>query len=453
MGRDQSEDDEEGVTEIDVDLDPSLVTEITITRAGVAPISVWADTASPADSEPTTLEPQLGVRGLGSQAAPSSSSPPPPTLAAGRRRDSEAEAEAEDEDEERTTQNIDASVYSAFERALREAGPAAPATQLSPIIMTPSEPIRLEDYAGLGPKGRRPAPIPAAGRPPEEDGETGPSTARRGPARTQPKGVATAIADDPYEQETGTDKVQPDIVAAVRGPSVTLPLITADEDAEAEETRTIKAPLTLASEQAIFMTAPRRELVGIDVSDQAHPTFEAQAAAGATVRMFFDPATGKATLHPESDPNAVAAQRPMQPFGEQPTVQAMPIQPYPAHGAPVAVVNDASLASLDATRGTRKKPRRLGRFVLLFLVAAGATGAGVHYRHQLEPWIMARVPVGWRGTSAAPVPSTPDVADPGAVPSAVSLTAPSIATPATSASASPSASASASAKKRVPPRR
>ncbi len=66
MGEDVTDDDDDDdlVTETDVDLDPSLISEITITHGGDEPIAATADSASPADSEPRTLEPRLVVRGL-----------------------------------------------------------------------------------------------------------------------------------------------------------------------------------------------------------------------------------------------------------------------------------------------------------------------------------------------------------------------------------------------------
>ena len=460
MGSDKSNDDP-AVTEIDVEVDASMVSEITITRTGASPITAFADSASPADNEPTTLEPQLGVRGL---VAPASSPPPATFAEVGTRRGSEAD----DEEEERTTQNIESHVLAVYERAVSAAASSAPLTQLSPIAVTPSEPIRLESsraaIAGAS-QPRRPAPIPAAGRPPEpeRDKDRGPVTTRRGPAKAD-----DSSGDD--DDETETDAVHSDLVAFSRAQARTVPVIKEDPGLEPEETRTVQAPLTMASEQALFIdsAAPRRERFG---DDDARSELDAKASAGGTVRMFYDPAAGTATAHPESERGLRAATRPMQAFGEQPTVQALPLQQNPAMGAP-AVVRNPSPASLDATHGPRRKPRRrVGRLVLVFVIAGAASGAGVHYRHRLSPWIMARLPAGWqrartqcvgRAASveharAVPLPRRRRAPPPSRAPlRRASASAPVAAGAALRVrSASPGASASASAqrnsKKRFPP--
>ena len=69
VGTDRNDDDAEPVTEINVEVDPSLIAEITFGRTSESAILVSADVSSPADSEPRTIEPQtlqpnLSVRGL-----------------------------------------------------------------------------------------------------------------------------------------------------------------------------------------------------------------------------------------------------------------------------------------------------------------------------------------------------------------------------------------------------
>ena len=477
MGSDQPEDDEESTS---INIDASLISEITITRTGMAPITAYADTASPADNEPSTLEPQLVVRGLAAYGPSSSSAPPPPTFAeVGGRQDSESEYGPE---EERTTQNLESHVQAAYDRAIASAPQvAAPKTQLSPILLTPSEPIRLDAVRGafVGPKpARRPAPIPAAGRPPEQDLDRESAvTAKRGPEKVESLG-ASAVArpfaetEDDYEEETKTDAVQSELVAASRERAEMRPVPQVEQHPamEPDETRTKKAPLTMMSAQAAFMMEdpPRREPVPVE---PARSDLDAQAAAGGTVRMFFNPTTGQVAAHPESEHVAVA-QHSMQPFGEQPTVQALPIQQNPVMGAPVVVRNPALL---DETHGLGRKPRRVLPLVVLFLIACAASGAAVHFRDQLGPRINALLPADWRSprASVAPDPSASTavvsaavVASAAAAPSAGPVPAPpSTGTAPTSAAASASsasagasaAAASASAQhaknKRFPPKK
>jgi hypothetical protein len=471
--------DEDSVTEINVEVDPSMISEITITHTGASPITVLSEAASPADSEPTTLEPQLVVRGLGKKA--SSSSPPPPTFAeVGARPGSEADDEEPEED--RTTQNIESHLHEVYEQAVRASsslGSSRPLTQLSSIIMTPSEPIRLEasrsalarSAASAKPAQRVAAPIPAAGRPPEWEKEQSELTARRGPDTPEGKEIADAIRssargnDDDAEEETKTDAVQSELAAFSRAQARTVPLITEDPGLEPEETRTTKAPLTKLSAQAASIGPP----LAVAVVDAGRAQLDAQAAAGGTVRMFYNPSTGTASAHPDSERGPVAALQPMKPFGEQPTVQALPLQQSPVMGVP-AIVRDPAPASLEATHGSRRKPRRVGRLLLLFLVACAASGAGVRYRHQIRPWMMTRVPASWRAPSAtvappAPAPETSSSSGASAIASASaepSTSAAASAIPPASASAAPSASASASAaasaqrnknKKGPPPKR
>ena len=467
MGSGTSEEDEVSELDVEIDVEPSI-NEITITRAGALPITARADSASPADNEPSTLEPHLSVRGL---VAPSSgASPPPATFAeVGGRAGSEAE-----DDEERTTQNIESNLHAVYERALAAStsSSSGPLTQLSPIIMTPSEPIRLESsrtaLEGAG-QPRRPAPIPAAGRPPDPEWERESEVTARPGASLAEAARSSAASGDAYdEDETSTNAMHSDLVAASRARAETVPLPTTDDE---PDTRTVKAPLTMASEQALFVDSPGRKQAGVD---DAHANLDAQAGAGATVRMFFNAATGQATAHPESDRSPLPAQSPMQAFGEQPTVQALPLQRHPAMGAP-PIAWDPSPASLETTLGRRRKPRRVGRLVVVFVLACAASGVGVLYRDRLSPWIMAHAPAGWREPApvASVVPSATSAPEPATSAPAASASSAASAAPATSASprvaasatasafasasASPGASASASAqrngKKRFPPRR
>ena len=152
MGSDQPEDEEESTS---INIDASMLSEITITRTGVAPITAYADMASPADNEPSTLEPQLVVRGLAASGPSSLSAPAPPTFAeVGGGSESESEDGLE---EERTTQDLESPVQAAYDRAIASLRQAAPKTQQSPILLTPSEPIRLDALRGAspGPKSAR----------------------------------------------------------------------------------------------------------------------------------------------------------------------------------------------------------------------------------------------------------------------------------------------------------
>lgn len=420
-----------------------MTSDITITRTGMSPVTAHADTATPADHEPLTLEPQLGIRGLAPRDAFSSSAPSPATVAEVRgRQDSETDYESE---EERTTQNLESHVQGAYDQAMTSAARAAFKTQLSPIVLTPSEPIRLDAVrSALGTlEQRRPAPIPAAGRPPEQDLDRESAvTAKRGPEKIESLGaVATArpIADtedyEDYEEETKTDAVQSAIVAASRGRAETRPVPEVQQHPalEPDETRTKKAPFTLMSAQAAFMMddPPRREPV---VAESAPPDLDAQAGAGGTVRMFFNPTTGQATVHPDSE-RRVVGHYPMQPFGEQPTVQALPVQQIPAMPAPATVRNPAAQ---DETHEPRRMRRRVMPLVVLFFVACAALGAAVLLRGPLVPWISARLPVGW-GPLVAPSTSASSVPDPSASASAASVDAVPTAAPTASASPVPAA--------------
>lgn len=470
MGSDESEEEES--TELNIDA--SMISEITITRTGVAPITAYADTASPADSEPSTLEPQLGVRGLAPHGASSSSAPPPPIFAeVGGRQDSEADYESEDE---RTTQNLESHVQVAYDRAMTSAARAVPKTQLSPIVLTPSEPIRLDEArSALGALAqRRPAPIPAAGRPPEQELDRESAvTAKRGPEKVESLGVVATIrpiADtedfeedtENYEEETKTDAVQSALVAASRARAETRPIpeMQRHPALEPDETRTKRAPLTLMSAQAALMMEdlPQHEPIAVE---SAPLDLDAQAGAGGTVRMFFNPTTGKATAHPDSERRVVGPYL-MQPFGEQPTVQALPLQQNPAMAAPAIVRNPAAP---DETHGPRRRRRRVMPLVLLFVVVCAASGAAVLFRGQLVPWITALLPMG--GASVAPpassvpdpsasasvvsadaVPSALATASAGPVPTAPTTgTAPASAATPTSSAALSAAAASASAQR------
>lgn len=402
-----------------------MLSEITITRTGVAPITAYADMASPADNEPSTLEPQLVVRGLAASGPSSLSAPAPPTFAeVGGGSESESEDGLE---EERTTQDLESPVQAAYDRAIASLRQAAPKTQQSPILLTPSEPIRLDALRGAfpGPKpARRPAPIPAAGRPPEQELDRESAvTAKRGPEKVESLG-ASAVArpfaetEDDYEEETKTDAVQSALVAASRERAETRPLPPIDQHPamEPDETRTKKAPLTMMSAQAAFMMEDPPRRVPFPV-EPARSDLDAQAAAGGTVRMFFNPTTGRVAAHPESEREVSIAQHSMQSFGEQPTVQALPIQQNPGIGAPALV---RSPATLDDTHGREREPRRVLPLVALFVVACAASGAAVHFRDQLGPWIDARMPAAWRSPSASVAPSAPSLPDPSASPAAVS---------------------------------
>lgn len=487
MGSDESEEEES--TELNIDA--SMISEITITRTGVAPITAYADMASPADNEPSTLEPQLGVRGLALHGASSSSAPPPPIFAeVGGRQDSEADYESEDE---RTTQNLESHVQVAYDRAMTSAARAAPKTQLSPIVLTPSEPIRLDEVrSALGAlEQRRPAPIPAAGRPPEQELDRESAvTAKRGPEKVESLGVVATvrpIADtedyeedtedheedtEDYEEETKTDATQSALVAASRARAETRPIpeMQRHPALEPDETRTKRAPLTLMSAQAALMMEdlPQHEPIAVE---SAPPDLDAQAGAGGTVRMFFNPTTGQATAHPDSE-RRVVGPYPMQPFGEQPTVQALPLQQNPAMAAPAIVRNPAAL---DETHGPGRRRRRVMPLVLLFVVACAASGAAVLFRGQLVPWITALLPAG-AASVAPPASSVPDpsasasvgadavpsalaTASAGPVPTAPTTgTAPASAATPTSSAALSAAAASASAQrngknKHLPPKK
>jgi hypothetical protein len=179
VAKDDTEDDEgaEPLTQINVDLEPSIVSLVTVTRpGGGAPISAFA--ASAADSEPSTLEPQLSVRGLarGSGHAPGSVEAP---AASGRR----------EHDDERTTGSIDARLLEAYGsgRAVDDAS-TQPNPGHLPVVITPSEPFRVtsaqiseKPRSSQAATPRRAAPIPAAGRRPEVDPDMAEPTVKRAP--------------------------------------------------------------------------------------------------------------------------------------------------------------------------------------------------------------------------------------------------------------------------------
>jgi hypothetical protein len=479
--------DDDSVTEVNVEVDTSMISEITITRTGASPITVLSGSASPADNEPTTLEPQLGVRGLGQGAMPA----PPATVAeAGARRGPSVEDD-EDPEEEKTARDSESRVQEAYARAFAasSASPEGqpPRTQLSPAGVTASEPVRREpsDASITRPARpanaflatqvspvRAPAPIPAAGRPPEPpelEGERSDVTTRRGPDTPDGKAVADAIRssaardadeEDDEEDETESDAMRSELPFG-RGPAMTVPLLDEGGETAAEETLTVKAPVTTTPAQASFLDPPLRAAV----PDEGRAKLGLQAAGGGTQRMVYNPAIGTASPHPDSERSRVPERRPAQPFGEQPTLLVLPAQQLPVIGAP-AIVRAASPEPQEETHGSRRKPRRLGRFVLLFVVACGASGAGVHYRHPVRSWILSRVPSaggapdasGAVASASAPDPTASGpVASASAEPSASAVPPGSSAMLAGSAAASagaiPSASASAQRRKKVPPRK
>ena len=124
------------------------------------------------------------------------------------------------------------------------------------------------------------------------------------------------------------------------------------------------APLDVMS-----LPSAHRELVGVD---EARTKLDQQAAAGGTVRMFFDPRTGKATAHPDTDASPV------------------PAQPPPAP-PPVSVVRNVPPSALATALVPRRSKPRVGRIVFVFVVACGLTGAGVYYRARLVPWAIAQL--------------------------------------------------------------
>jgi hypothetical protein len=123
VGRDRNDDD--AVTDASVEIDTSSIAEITLSSAGEAPITVAADSASPADSEPRTLEPRMTVRGLARSPSPGHG----------------------DDEDDKTTQNLEErllDVIAAEQRASRASMAKVPA--FGPII-TPSEPFRVTSPA------------------------------------------------------------------------------------------------------------------------------------------------------------------------------------------------------------------------------------------------------------------------------------------------------------------
>jgi hypothetical protein len=439
-------DDDDPVTQINVELDASKLDEITITESGESPADALrlpsSSDPSPADSEPHTLEPQtlepgMSVRGLGpistsmpgsapaTGAKPTQASPKAPAVPAG-----------EDDDDERTTRSIESHLLEVYEKERA----AKARAQLPPIVITPSEPFRVTASGVVSemPRSvpRRPAPIPAAGRPAME---SEPDISEVITARGGPETIPDDDVED-AEDETVTDAMRSPLLASkakqleaegARVEDDAEEQIVSDSDGEEETSTSQKVRAVVAAAFAATaesLPGTTRGLVGIEELD-------AKAAAGGTVRMYFDPHTKKASPFADTEQSFPTVPPLPHNVGASPALPAFPAPaPLPVIAPPPVVP-----AALETTRAGRPRKRRRGRILFLFLFFFAVGAGGVFYRDRLPARITRYLPA--RLLPAAPVAAAPQSVAP--MPSEVPSSEPSAAASA-SASASPSASASTS---------
>jgi hypothetical protein len=485
VGKDVTDEDEDDPTETDVDLDASLISQmITVTRSGDEPLTAPAGSASGADTEPRTLEPQLVVRGLvpAYPHVPGSVEAPRSEDASTRRGGDDDDA---DDGDDKTTRSIDARLLEAYEagQSIERVGThrsTQPVATLRSPIITPSEPFRvtgaqvseMPGSSGSQPTPRRAAPMPAAGRPPGSDPDLGEPTQKR-----EPFSIAETEADAPdeVEDETATD--------AMRARRIdTIDIEEGEAEEEEDETRTRQdVGGVIAS-----LPAVTRDLVGLDEARQAsrvHPPSSASVPAapagvgqsgsgpgtpGATIRMLFNASLGAVTVDPALRDTVLRETIP-----PPPRQSAPPAFPPPPALA-LALVADPQLQQTRAhvppppATTVRRPPtphfdplakpkRRGGRKLFYFLLLVAAFAGGFRYRYRITPWVMKRLPTSWRpSTPTAPIMVTPvavPTPDPSATTSApttsastsLDASAPSDASADASASAAPSAAPSASA--------
>lgn len=487
-----NDDDDDAVTDINVELDPSIVARvaaITITESGDSPSTadgsisrtISPETALPADTEPRTLEPRLLVRGLapssitfpGSVPLPGASpSDAVPTAPLAKRPGSAPS----DDDDDKTTRSIDANVLDAFDAAqLAAPAPAerasarAPTTMRSAII-TPSEPFRTTSPGALelaqspsaGTAQPRRAPIPAAGRPPETDPDVSEPTQKRAPLSIGDVDVEDA------EDETSTDMrsviIDPSLDEAETANGGGGAIEEPDEETTTNKDVAISVAAALES-----LPGATRPLVGLEEARQARTPDDAPSGpgtSGATLKMFFtaSPAPGTTPLtHGDGERLSGPAAQP------SPLMATTAAQVTTTRGrAPTArQIADAlaaeALANAEPKKGKKRRSRRT-RTVLVFVIAFGATAALVFYRHRLPLGFLKRPPfaraIATAPPAARPAPaltdtvdaSAADAADAGALGAASASASASVSVPAP-ASASAGASASAHGRGRRPPKK
>jgi hypothetical protein len=441
-------DEDEPVTQTNVEGRASSFADITITEIeDESGDTLTRKDVRGADSEfhalePPTLEPNMSVRGLAMAVhiAPAVPAVVPPLT-------QPSAAPASDDDEDRTTQNIEAHLLDVYEREHAKAA-GVPSTKVSPIVITPSEPFRVTS-SGPAPEGsrdrspviRRRTPIPAAGRP-VQSSEPDISEVITAP-RVQ--GLPTASADDDDDAEADEDTVTDamrsrrvtadarDVAALAAAAEAAAALRDAAYretigDVDDEETRT---------SQKVQVSASVLAAARIDESREAQAALDNKAAAGGTVKMYFNPATGKASPFADTEqsfaPNPPLMNTGMPAHAPPPAFPMAPGQaPFPA---PVIVQHVP--AFLETTRAGRpRRKRRRGRVLLVFVIAFGAAAAAVFYRDRLPERITQYLP-------EIALPGAPGVAPtPSVVPAASeapSATATSPSSEATAASAAPSA--------------
>jgi hypothetical protein len=488
VGRDN--DDDDVVTETNVELDPSIVdriAEITITESSESPItvdsSISPETASPADTEPRTLAPRLLVRGLAPSAVTfpgsvplrvASASDPLPTNAPLTKRP--GSAPHDDDDDDKTTRSIDANVLDAFDAAkLGSRAPpervSAPAPTMRSAIITPSEPYRttspgaleLTQASSAAPTQPRRAPIPAAGRPPETDPDVSEPTQKRAPL---------SIGD--VDLEDAEDETSTDMRSVILDPSLDEAETVDGSNGGAleepyDETKTHKDVAVSVAAALESLPGATRELVGLEEARQARKPDGAPTGpgkSGATVKMFFtaSPAPGTTRLtHGDGERLSGPAAQP------SPLMATTAAQVTTTRGrAPTAQqIADAlaaeALANAEPKKGKKRRSRRT-RKVLVFVIAFGATAALVFYRHRLPLGFLKRPPfaraIATAPPAARPAPALTDTVDAsaanatdaGALGAASASASASVSVPAP-ASASAGASARAQGRGRRPPKK
>jgi hypothetical protein len=443
-------DDDEPVTQTNVEGRASSFADITITEIeDESGDTLTRKDVRGADSEfhalePPTLEPNMSVRGL---AMAVHIAPAVPAVVPPLTQPSAGAGAASEDDEDRTTQNIEAHLLDVYEREHAAKAAAVPSTKVSPIVITPSEPFRVTSSGPVrdGPRDpspviRRRTPIPAAGRP-VQSSEPDISEVITAP-RVQGLPTASADDDDEADEDTVTDAMRSrrvtadarDVAALAAAAEAAAALRDAayretigDGDLD-DETRT---------SQKVQVSASVLAAARIDESREAQAALDNKAAAGGTVKMYFNPATGKASPFADTEqsfaPNPPIMNTGMPAHAPPPAFPMAPGQaPFPA-----PVIVQQVPAFLETTRAGRpRRKRRRGRVFLVFLIAFGAAAAAVFYRDRLPERITQYLP-------EIALPGAPGVAPtPSVVPAASeapSATATSPSSEATAASAAPSA--------------
>jgi hypothetical protein len=459
--RNDEDADAEPVTELNVDVDPSLIAEITISRTGESAIIVSSDQSSPADSEPRTIEPQtlqpnLSVRGLAPRpaaGAPLSDAPATP------HRVPFQTDEYEDDDEDATTsKNIEAKLIHAF--SVEQRAKQKSALGFGPVI-TPSEPFRVTSLESLeittSAKKLSSASLLAARA---TDTDLGEPTVKLVPHE-----------EDVEEDETVTDAMRT-LGPADLDEDDALPVTedcagVPEDDEEPPDSKTEVAAPRGAIIGSVTVAMDDRPRESDEVGNEGHAGTMRMAFPKATSELIYEAvarsATAPATNAPGTDPLLPPVQAnagPPPPVAQLPPPQAPTIPPAGFAGPSAPAEPPA------------KKRRGAGRVIAVFFILALLGGGGVAlFKSKHRPAWLARVAGVPSVAPSVPAPSasastsstssvasssaSADAHDGGivaALMASASASASASAAPSTSASTAPTTSASGRGRRNRPRR-